>query len=175
MAETKTKPTIVSVDAFLAAVPDNQRREDALRIRDLMHEITGESPKMWGPSIVGFGEYHYVYDSGHEGDSCLAGFSPRKEALVVYGMGGLQERFGPQIQKLGKCKVSKGCLYIKKLADVDLSILREVIRANVAYLRGQAKPKTAGASATASAKPAKTRAAAKATTKATAKKSTKKR
>jgi hypothetical protein len=101
-----------------------------------MKEITGQPPKMWGPTIVGCGEYHYVYASGHEGDTCLTGFSPRKDALVLYFTAGLEERFAAQLAKLGKVKTSKGCLYIKKLADVDLAVLRDMIHANVAYLAG---------------------------------------
>lgn len=139
MAEPKTKPTSVSVEAFLRGVPDQQRREDAGKVLEIMKEITGEPPRMWGPSIVGFGAYHYVYASGHEGDTCLTGFSPRKEALVLYFMAGLQERFADQLKKLGKFKSSKGCLYIKKLADVDEAILRAMIAANVAHLVGMSR------------------------------------
>ena len=139
MAELKTKPTEVSVDSFLNGVADAAQREDANRLVEIMQEITGQPPKMWGPSIVGFGEYHYVYASGHEGDACLTGFSPRKGALVLYFNAGLEERFAAQLPKLGKAKTSKGCLYIKKLADVDVAVLRDMIRANVAYLAGLAK------------------------------------
>jgi hypothetical protein len=142
MAETKTKPTGVSVADFLNGVPDAQRRADAEQMLEIMQEITGEPPKMWGPSIVGFGEYHYVYDSGHEGDICLAGFSPRKDALVLYFNAGLQERFAAELEKLGKAKASKGCLYIKKLTDVDLAVLKGMLRANVAHLETLAKPKS---------------------------------
>jgi hypothetical protein len=142
MAELKTRPTDASVDAFLAGVPDVQRRTDALRMLEIMQEITGQPPKMWGPTIVGFGDYHYVYASGHEGDTCLTGFSPRKEALVLYFTAGLQERFATELDKLGKAKASKGCLYLKKLADVDLAVLRDMIRANVAHLATLAKPRS---------------------------------
>ena len=90
--------------------------------------------------MVGFGDYHYVYASGHEGDTFLTGFSPRKDALVLYFNAGLQERFAAELAKLGKAKASKGCLYIKKLADVDLAVLREMIKQNVAHLTGMAKP-----------------------------------
>jgi Domain of unknown function (DU1801) len=140
MAEAKTKPTAASVTAFLGAVPSEQRRADAIRMAEIMEDIMGQPPKMWGPTMVGFGDYHYVYDSGHEGDTFLTGFSPRKEALVLYFMAGLQERFAAELQKLGKAKVSKGCLYIKKLTDVDLGVLTDMIRANVAHLAGIAKP-----------------------------------
>ena len=142
MAEAKTRPTEVSVEAFLNGVPDAQQREDAFQLLEMMKEITGAPPRMWGPTIVGCGEYHYVYDSGHEGDTCLAGFSPRKSALTIYFNAGLEERFAAQLEKLGKAKTSKGCLYLKKLADVDLGVLREMIRANVAYLAGLSKPQS---------------------------------
>ena len=138
MPEPKTKPTEASVEAFLNGVADEKRRADAWQMLEIMKEITGLPPKMWGPTMVGFGEYHYVYDSGHEGDSFLAGFSPRKSALVVYFMAGLEERFAAQIPKLGKVKTSKGCLYIKRLDDVDVGVLADMIRANVAYLAGLA-------------------------------------
>jgi hypothetical protein len=140
VAEPKTKPTVASVDAFLGDIADAQQRADSLRILELMREITGQPPKMWGPTMVGFGDYHYVYASGHEGDTFLTGFSPRKGSLVVYFMAGLQERFAKELQNLGKAKVSKGCLYIKKLADVDLGVLRKMIVANVAHLTALAKP-----------------------------------
>ena len=147
MAELKTKPTDVSVDSFLNGVADAQQREDSYRLLEIMKEITGEPPKMWGPSMVGFGQFHYVYASGHEGDTFLAGFSPRKSALTVYFTAGLDQRFSAQIKKLGKAKTSKGCLYVKKLADVDLDVLRDMVRANVAYLKEMRKaaPKPAPA------------------------------
>jgi hypothetical protein len=141
MAELKTKKTAVSVDSFLDGVADAQQRADAFVVLEMMQEITGETPKMWGPSIVGFGEYHYVYDSGHEGDCCLIGFSPRKSALVIYFNAGFFEQVGPTLKKLGKCKTSKGCMYIKKLADIDLAVLRELIETNLQRLRKMHKPK----------------------------------
>jgi hypothetical protein len=139
MAEPKTKPTEVDARSFLNRVEDARQRADAFRLLDLMREVTGQEPRMWGPTIVGFGEYHYVYDSGHEGDTCLTGFSPRKGALALYFTSGLQERFAEQLRKLGKAKAAKGCLYVKKLADVDLDVLREMIRANVDYLNENAR------------------------------------
>ncbi len=139
MAEQKTKQTGASVDAFLNAVANEQQRADSFRILEMMREITGQTPRMWGPTMVGFGEFHYVYDSGHEGDIFLTGFSPRKNALTLYFMAGLDQRFSAQLKKLGKAKASKGCLYIKKLADVDLNVLQEMIRANVGYLSEMAK------------------------------------
>lgn len=140
MAELKTKPTKVSVEAFLNKVADARQREDAFQVLEIMKEVTGLPPRMWGPSMVGFGEYHYVYASGHEGDSFLAGFSPRKGALTLYMMAGLDPRFAALLKKLGKAKASKGCVYIKKLADVDLDVLREMIQVNVAYLIEMSKP-----------------------------------
>lgn len=134
MAKLKTQPTEASVDSFLNGIADVQQRADAFRMLEIMKEITGKPPKMWGSTMVGFGEYHYVYPSGHEGDTFLTGFSPRKGALTVYFMAGLQERFAAQLQKLGKFKTGKGCLYIKKLEDVDHAVLRDMIRSNVAYL-----------------------------------------
>jgi len=147
MAEQKTRMTEASVDAFLSRVADAQQRADALTLLELMKEITGLPPKMWGPSMVGFGTFHYVYASGHEGDIFLTGFSPRKSALTVYLMCGLDQRFAEQLKKLGKAKTSKGCLYIKKLADVDLGVLRDMIRANLAHIadRLKAAPKSAPA------------------------------
>lgn len=145
MAEQKTKPTEVSVNAFLNGVADAQQRADAFQLVGVMKEVTGQPPKMWGPTMVGFGQYHYVYASGHEGDAFLTGFSPRKGALTVYFYAGLDQRFAAQLRKLGKFKASKGCLYIKKLADVDLAVLRDMIRDNVAYLTALSKPASAPA------------------------------
>jgi hypothetical protein len=145
MAEQKTKPTGASVDAFLNAVANEQQRADSFRILEMMREVAGQTPRMWGPTMVGFGEFHYVYDSGHEGDIFLTGFSPRRNALTLYFMAGLDKRLSAELKKLGKAKASKGCLYIKKLADVDLDILRDMIRANVAYLSEMAKAKATAA------------------------------
>src|SRR5262245_9893202 len=131
MAELKTKKTAVSVKDFINAVENEQRRADALVLAKLMQGLTGEKPYMWGPAIIGFGAYHYVYDSGHEGDCCLTGFSPRKTELVVYFNAGFFEHVGPLLKKLGKHRTTKGCLYIKKLADVDLAVLRELIETNL--------------------------------------------
>src|SRR5437762_1169843 len=116
MAENKTKPTRVSVSAFIDALTDETRRADAKVLVKLMQSATGEKPKMWGPSIIGFGSYHYTYESGREGDMPLAGFSPRKAATVVYG---ITRDAGTLRAKLGKHTTGEGCLYIKKLADVD--------------------------------------------------------
>ncbi|MEU8298973.1 DUF1801 domain-containing protein [Micromonospora sp. NPDC048909] len=122
-----TVPTDVSVDDFLAAVPDDRRRADAERLRALMGEVTGEPAAMWGPSIVGFGSYHYTYESGRSGDAPLVGFSPRKQQLVVYLVGGFEARYGAVLARLGPHKTGKGCLYLKRLDDVDESALRELV------------------------------------------------
>ena len=120
MAENKTKPTSVSVDAFLDAVPDPLRRADGKALRALMERVSGESGTMWGPSIVGFGHHHYVYESGREGDMPRIGFSPRASELVLYG-GFLH--IPERLARLGKYRAGKGCLYIKRLADVDIDEL----------------------------------------------------
>lgn len=133
MAENKTQPTAESVAAFLDAVPDDARRSDAKAICALMEEATGLEPVMWGPAIVGFGSYHYVYDSGREGDSCRIGFSPRKAETVVYGLG--PERQAALFAKLGKHKTGKGCLYIKRLSDVDARVLTDLITDALAHSR----------------------------------------
>jgi Domain of unknown function (DU1801) len=126
MAETKTKPTEVSVDSFLDSVEHPVRRSDGKALREMMERATGEPAVMWGPSIVGFGTYHYRYDSGHEGDSPRVGFSPRSANLVLY-VGGFPE-YEALLAKLGKHKRSKACLYLGKLADVDMAVLEEIAR-----------------------------------------------
>lgn len=102
----------------------------------MMEEITGEKPVMWGPSIIGFGTYHYTYESGHEGDACIAGFSPRKANLVIYLTSGFADK-NELVEKLGKHKASKSCLYINKLSDIDLSVLEQLVRHDVAEVRRQ--------------------------------------
>ncbi len=126
MAETRTRPTQVDVDEFIAAVEKPVRRADAKVVRDMMERVTGEPATMWGPTIIGFGAYHYRYASGHEGDMCRIGFSPRSANLVLY-LGGFPE-FDALLGKLGKYRRSKACLYLNKLADVDLSVLEEIAR-----------------------------------------------
>lgn len=143
MPALKTKKTTASVDSYLEGIADLQQRKDAVELVKIMRKITGEAPHMWGPSIVGFGQYHYVYDSGHEGDSCLTGFSARKSALTIYFNAGLQQRFAAQMKKLGKCKTSKGCLYVKRLSEIDTAVLSEMIEANVVYLLGTSKQSSA--------------------------------
>jgi hypothetical protein len=122
-----TRPTGAAVEEFLAAVADENRRADAVALCELMQDVTGEPAAMWGPTIVGFGSYHYRYDSGHEGDAALVGFSPRKQNLVVYLVGGYEERYPALLEKLGPHKTGKGCLYLKRLAAVDQAVLRELI------------------------------------------------
>ncbi len=130
MAENKTQATKQSVEAFLDSVEHDQRREDGRRLLQIFKEVTGFEPRMWGPSIVGFGRYHYRYDSGREGDFMATGFSPRKANMVVYVLPGYSD-FGPILDRLGKWKKGKSCLYINKLADVDENVLRELIRAGL--------------------------------------------
>lgn len=130
MSEQKTLPTDDSVAAFLAAVPDARRREDAERLCALMTEVTGEPAVMWGGSIIGFGAYHYRYASGHEGDAPVVGFSPRAKALSLYLSTDLS-RHQATLDRLGKHKLGKGCLYVTRLSDVDETVLAELIRACV--------------------------------------------
>jgi len=136
MAENKTRPNELSVAAYIQAIADETRRADARALVKLMQSATGEKPKMWGPSIIGFGSYHYAYDSGREGDMPLAGFSPRKGATVLYGVTGFNEA-EDFLAKLGKHTTGKGCLYIKKLTDVDQKVLEKmVVKAVAAKRRG---------------------------------------
>ena len=132
MAELKTAPTKASVQAFLRDIQDETRRRDCQIIARLMRQATRATPRMWGPSIVGFGSYHYRYASGREGDWFLTGFSPRKTDLTVYLMGGLTHH-APLLRRLGRHKSSKSCLYVKRLADIDLAVLEELIRDSVRY------------------------------------------
>ena len=134
MAELKTKKNAASVEEFLNAVENKRRREDGFHLLELMGEVTGEEPAMWGTSMVGFGSYHYKYASGHEGDSFLVGFSPRKQSLSVYIMSGFAE-YADLMGKLGKHKTGKACLYINKLADVDEQVLRELVKKSVEYVK----------------------------------------
>ena len=133
MAENKTKPTAVSVADFLDAVPSAQRREDAKKVCAMMERLSGYPPVMWGPSIVGFGSYHYKYDSGREGDAGRIGFSPRSTSLVLYLVDGYKGKEA-QLERLGKHKTGVSCLYINKLADVDESVLEEMVRDSLAYM-----------------------------------------
>lgn len=134
MAEAKTKPTTTSPDDFIAAVRDPERRADATALVSIFQRATGEKPVMWGPAIVGFGKYRYRYESGREGDMCLAGFSPRSTALALYVLSGAkdEERL---LSRLGKFGRGKGCLYLKRLADVDQKVLEELVSVSAAHTR----------------------------------------
>jgi hypothetical protein len=134
MADNKTKPTELSVAAFIDAITDPTKRADAKTLVKLMQDATGEKPKMWGPSIIGFGSYHYRYDSGREGDMPLIGFSPRKAATVLYNVIDSGDS-GALEAKLGNHTAGKGCLYIKKLADVDQQVLKAMVVKSLAALR----------------------------------------
>ena len=134
MVENKTKMTEASVSGYLSAIEDEGRRKDCEALAQLMTRATRMQPKMWGTSIVGYGNYHYKYPSGHEGDSCLTGFSSRKAAITVYAMGdfpGKQDLLG----RLGKHKMGKGCIYINKLSDVDTKVLEQIVASTVAELK----------------------------------------
>ena len=128
--EIKTKATEVGVADFIAAVPEARRREEAEMIDAMHRRVTGLDPKMWGPSIIGYGSYDYVYDSGHSGTMCRAGFSPRKAAMTLYLMGHYLDR-QPEadalLARLGKHKTGKSCLYLGKLTDVDLTVLEQLV------------------------------------------------
>jgi len=128
--------TDASVEAFLARVPDERRREDARRLSAMMQEITGEPPVMWGTSIIGFGAYHYRYASGHEGDAPLASFSPRSQHLAIYLVGEFEDRHQSVLARLGPYKAGKGCLYLKRLDGVDHDALRELIDRSVRVRKG---------------------------------------
>lgn len=134
MAELKTKENDASVKDFINTIEDEQKRKDCFALIDMMQDITGEEAKMWGTSIVGFGTYHYKYDSGREGDFMTVGFSPRKQALTLYIMAGFS-RYDELMQRLGKFKTGKSCLYVKKLEDIDEKVLRELIKSSVKFIK----------------------------------------
>lgn len=136
MAEIKTKPTQVTPADFIDAIDHPLRREEAKTVCAMMERITGEPPRMWGPSIIGFGSYHYKYDSGHEGDMCRLGFSPRKAQLVLYILTEDPAQ-DEQLARLGKYKTGKSCLYINKLADVDMSVLEEMTRHALTWMNAK--------------------------------------
>ncbi|KPL79372.1 hypothetical protein ADN00_02730 [Ornatilinea apprima] len=134
MYELKTKINDQPVEAFLNKVEDPQKQQDSFAILDMMAEITGQPPRMWGDSLVGFGKYQYKYASGHQGEWFLVGFSPRKQNLTLYFMSGFDEYDG-LVAKLGKYKTGKSCLYIKKLEDVNQGVLRELIELSIKLMR----------------------------------------
>jgi hypothetical protein len=133
MTENKTKPTEASVAPYLAAIEDESRRADCAALSALMSRVTGAPPTMWGKSIVGFGSYHYRYDSGHEGDACLTGFASRKGDITLYLVASVLEQ-DAVLAKLGRHKLGKGCLYIRRLSDVALDVLEQLIIETVADL-----------------------------------------
>ena len=142
MAEMKTKPTNESVEEFLNRIPEAERREECFAVAKMMEEITGEKPKMWGPSIVGFGGYHYKYASGREGDWPMAAFSPRKKDLTVYLMMGFEKR-AELMEKLGKHSHAKSCLYIRRLSDIHVPTLKKLIKVSVKDLKAYIKAQSA--------------------------------
>lgn len=130
MSDNKTRPTGQSVDAFLEGIADEAKRADSLRLRELMELTSGESATMWGASIVGFGNLHYRYQTGREGDTPAVGFSPRAASITLYLSGGF-DGFGQILERLGKYKIGKGCLYLKRLSDVDEAALTDLIEASL--------------------------------------------
>jgi len=135
--ENKTKPTGVSVEDFINAVDNEQKREDSFELVKLMKKLTGREPKMWGPSIIGFGSYHYKYASGHEGDAPLVGFSPRKSAISLYvysGYMGYPEQ-DDLLKELGKFTMGKACIYVKKLSDIDMKALEKMMKGTISFLQ----------------------------------------
>jgi len=135
MSEPKTKKNSAGVEGFLKSVENEKRREDSFAVLDLMKEVTGEEPTMWGTSIVGFGTYHYKYASGREGDWMKVGFSPRKKNLTLYIMEGFSS-YDSLLDKLGKYSTGKSCLYINKLEDVDQAVLKELVKQSVETMSG---------------------------------------
>ena len=133
MAELKTQKNDGDVEVFLNNVAHDKRRADAFQVLELMKEVTGEAPKMWGDSIIGFGSYHYTYASGREGDWFLTGFSPRKQNLTLYIMAGFNE-YDDLMARLGKFKTGKSCLYINKLEDIDQDVLKELVEKSAEHM-----------------------------------------
>ncbi|MBG6235695.1 hypothetical protein IWX76_002263 [Pedobacter sp. CAN_A7] len=133
MATNKTMETSASVAEFIAAVENEQQRKDSDELIKMMKTVTAQEPKMWGPSIIGFGSYHYKYDSGHEGDAPLIGFSPRKTAISLYVFTGLEEH-KPLLEGMGKFKMGKACIYVKKLQDLHEDKLMEVMKETITFL-----------------------------------------
>jgi hypothetical protein len=133
MAKMKTVPTEVDPYDFIEQVADEVKQEDSKELIALMKKITGKPPKMWGPSIIGFGRYRYKYVSGHQGEICMIGFSPRRPNLVLYVGPGIEDK--ALMARLGKHKTGKGCLYIKKLDDIDRDVLKELVQQSVSEMR----------------------------------------
>lgn len=136
MSENKTQPTAISPEEYVANVEHDGRRADSQVLMQLMQRLTGEKPKMWGPTMVGFGSYHYVYESGREGDMFLAGFAPRKSELAIYLIGKIPDQ-ADLLAKLGKHKMGKSCLYVKRLEQIDMDVLEELIVKSIAAIKAQ--------------------------------------
>lgn len=136
MADLKTKPGEENVEVFLNALEDEKKKADSFRMLKLMQEITGESPKIWGGNMIGFGAYHYKYDSGREGDWFLTGFAPRKANLTLYIMSGFS-RYEELMKQIGKHKTGKSCLYVKSINDLDEAVLRQLIKESVDFMKKQ--------------------------------------
>lgn len=134
MAELKTKENNASVEKFLNGIDDETKRSDCFKIAEIMKEITKHEARMWGTAIVGFGSHHYEYASGHEGDMCVTGFSPRKQAISLYLCGTLHSD-ADLLQKLGKYKTGGGCLYVKKLNHIDTKVLKQLIKNSITYVK----------------------------------------
>ena len=134
MAKNKTVPNKEDVRGFINKLADEQKRKDCFQLLQIIQEITGEPPVIWGNSIIGFGTYHYKYDSGREGDFFIAGFSPRKQNISIYLMAGL-DKFEKELTKLGKHKIGKSCLYIKSLETIDEEVLKDMIKTSVNLMR----------------------------------------
>ena len=134
MAELKTKKNDASIGKFITSLPDEDKRKDAFKILEMMKDASKLEPKMWGTSIIGFGDIHYKYASGHEGDTCMIGFSPRKQNFALYFMTGL-DNFKEEFQQLGKYKTGKGCLYIKRLDDVDDAVLKNMLKKAIQIIK----------------------------------------
>jgi len=134
MGALKTKKNKTSVKAFIKAIEDDQRRSDCIVLDKIMEEVTGQKAELWGPSIVGYGSYHYIYSSGQEGDWMAAGFASRKQALTLYFMAGF-DHYEELMSKLGKYKIGKSCLYVKKLDDIDLDVLKILIRESYDFIK----------------------------------------
>ena len=131
--ENKTKPTSESVEEFIHSVENEQKRKDSFELIERMKKVSGKEPYMWGPSIIGFGNYHYKYASGHEGDAPLVGFSPRKSAISLYVFTGLNEH-EHLLEDLGKFTMGKACIYVKKLSDIDLNVLDKIMKETIKFL-----------------------------------------
>lgn len=138
MAELKTRPGGESVTKFINSIADESRRQDCAKLLEIMKQATGAEPRMWGSSIVGFGDYHYKYASGREGDWFLAGFSPRKQNLTVYVVAGLHD-YGSMLRTIGKVKTGRGCLYFNSLGDLHLPTLKKMIRQSVKDVKARAR------------------------------------